>query len=92
MVVRLIDADVFFYHMAEMYIRQGWQSEEIHFSLRDILMNLDNEKTAVKGKIVHCRDCEYFRKRTGMCDYWSKFGTVYTEPNGYCNNAKKVNT
>lgn len=43
--MRSIDADDFISQMKDLYHRAGWDEREVHFSLQDLICNLDNMKT-----------------------------------------------
>ena len=42
--MRLIDGEIFLLRMAKLYITKGWDMEEAHFSLSDLICNIDQEK------------------------------------------------
>lgn len=46
--MRRIDADDFIRGLKDLYQRAGWDRREVHFSLDDIISNLDNMPTIVK--------------------------------------------
>lgn len=43
--MRRIDADDFISQMKDLYHRAGWDEREVHFSLQDLICNIDNMKT-----------------------------------------------
>lgn len=43
--MRSIDADDFISQMKDLYHRAGWDEREVHFSLQDLICNIDNMKT-----------------------------------------------
>ena len=43
--MRSIDADDFISQMKDLYHRAGWNEREVHFSLQDLICNIDNMKT-----------------------------------------------
>ena len=53
----LIDVNEFIENMRELYEKAGWAPDEVHFSLNDLVMNLDcieafNLDEAIKDVIV----------------------------------------
>ena len=53
---RLIDADEFIKEMKELYKQAGWGDRDIHFSLADVISNIDMMPSAV----IHCKECKYW--------------------------------
>lgn len=53
---RLIDADAFIEELKELYKQAGWEDRDIHFSLADIISNIDMMPKV--GFVIHCKDCK----------------------------------
>lgn len=52
---RLIDADAFIEEMKELYKQAGWGDRDIHFSLADVISNIEMMPTYF---IIQCKDCK----------------------------------
>lgn len=52
MILRVFDADEFIWFLTDIYHKLGAEANEVHFSLNDIIRNLDNMKA--KNVIVQC--------------------------------------
>lgn len=74
---------------AERLEAEGWKMERMrHLDGYTVLFE-KKKPTEFEGveaaEIVRCRDCYHHSNRTGFCSWWSWYGTVYTEDDGYCN-------
>ena len=52
---RLIDADAFIEELKELYKQAGWEDRDIHFSLADVISNIEMMPV---NSIIHCKDCK----------------------------------
>lgn len=41
------------------------------------------------GKIVRCKDCINHRK-SGLCEGWSRYGTITTPDDAYCSYGREI--
>lgn len=71
--MRLIDADKL---KRDPYIRKGGHL---------INLAIDEAKTVDAVKVVRCRDCKWFVKDSGVCDFWF----AARHPDHYCGEGEK---
>jgi hypothetical protein len=73
---------------AERLEAEGWKMERMRNIDPYCVLFEKKKPTEFDGvesvDIVRCRECIH-HKDSGFCAWWSWYGTVNTDPNGYCN-------
>lgn len=71
--MRMIDGEALYKRLQAWYIERGLNDREVHFSLRDMEMNINGAPTLAAAC---CEDCAYSRaKKSGVflhCEYWNR--------------------
>lgn len=58
--------------------------EHIYELLKDVN---DRDQYVKRGELIRCRECKHYSPY--ICKAWSKYGTITTEPEGYCYKAER---
>lgn len=75
--MRLIDGDALYESLADLYKERGFNDREVHFSLKDMEMNI-NGAPAVEVvlnftgvDVVRCKDCRHYEdNRCSQLEYF----------------------
>ena len=84
----MIDRDKFINDMTMLYQQMGFHPLEKHFSLQDLILNLESPEYEVNPQPMYvepvnkCDSCHFCNNKNGIayCKYWSR----KTSPHGYC--------
>lgn len=85
----MIDRDKFINDMTMLYQQMGFHPLEKHFSLQDLVLNLESPEYEVNPQPMYvepinkCKTCEYSKPDAPewlYCNVWNRL----TEPSGYC--------
>ena len=71
------------------FTKDGQRDPKWNYAKREFLSALARFPAADVVEVVRCKDCINHRK-SGLCDGWSRYGTITTPDDAYCSYGRKI--